>query len=780
MKRTVTTIALALLVSLPLAAQTGQNPPDPPVATQSQDEPESQQGTPPSTPDESSQANEAAAITAEGETPATSVHAEVGVQGYENDTDSAKFEEYRDLQDGFAIPLIQILVGSGFSLTAEDVGEDDQRYLLGWESGELKVNAFFDEIPHRYGNNGRYIFNRTRSRAWELSDTIQASNQAALQAQFAANPNGINFDFLNNLIRPTINASDVVDVEMRRQRMGAEVGYSFGDIGVDVSYFSEARRGERLAGTSFGFGMVTETLEPVDHLTTDISAAATVPLGGGFLRGVLGVNRFNNHIPWYTWDNPFRLTDSTDPGAYQAPGRASIGGSSRGRTDTPPDNDALRATLAYFTNLPLRSRVAADVTLGRWTQDQQFSPYTVNSAITVPFDATNPANLPEQSLDGQINTLSGNFSFNSRPIENLGLNARYRLYDLDNETDRITFPGYVRFDGAWQGTRRISVPYSWTNNRLDLSATYDLGRIATLEAGYRWDQMDRTFRETEETTENVILLAADVRPFSWGLFRAAIEKGDRDYDHYDYAHSEHASFVDEVAATNLPSLRRYDQAKRDFDRVSAILQLTPFGNLAGSLHFYRMESDYDESEHGLIESSENAATAEIDYTPNDRWNVYAFYTISELQSFQRGRQSGATPSTNPLDDWTAEIDNDENAWGFGGNGSFVADRLKVKTYVRQQKNEGFNDLDSPPGGTPDFAVDIALFDDVTLLTISAEAQWRLREAWSLALGGFVEDYDIDDAAQQNVSNFVPGGIFIAPNDSDYDGKVLYLRAIYRR
>ena len=39
-----------------------------------------------------------------------------------------------------------------------------------------------------------------------------------------------------------------------------------------------------------------------------------------------------------------------------------------------------------------------------------------------------------------------------------GVNARVRMYDLDNGADRIRFEqGYARFDSSWNGTGRITV-----------------------------------------------------------------------------------------------------------------------------------------------------------------------------------------------------------------------------------------------------------------------------------------------------------------------------------
>ena len=48
-------------------------------------------------------------------------------------------------------------------------------------------------------------------------------------------------------------------------------------------------------------------------------------------------------------------------------------------------------------------------------------------------------------------------------MEPLHLALRFRRYDLDNQTPRLTFPGYVSWDRTWSDGARINVPYGYTN-----------------------------------------------------------------------------------------------------------------------------------------------------------------------------------------------------------------------------------------------------------------------------------------------------------------------------
>jgi hypothetical protein len=391
--------------------------------------------------------------------------------------------------------------------------------------------------------------------------------------------------------------------------------------------------------------------------------------------------------------------------------------------------------------------------------------------------ATDPGALPARSLDGRMEvfTLSGVVS--SRPVDRLTLTGRLRRYDLGNETPRISFPlGYARFDAGWQGTGRISVPYGHVNDQATAAAAWDFGPV-TAEAGWRFDRWQRTFRETEDTRQNTGFVSADWRAGGWAILRGTFEFGHRGFDHYDPEHSEHASFLAPGAATNLPSLRRYDQASKDLTRALVLAQLTPWETATVSLSFTQGNDDYDESPHGLIESKVRAFGVEADWSPLARLSLSAFYTRDDISTFQRGRQSGSSPSTNPADDWTSQVDDDFDS--FGADATVTArDNVELAFRASYHRAEGNNDLDSPPGGAPDGAVDIPEYDDTRLVMLSAEVRYRLSSRWQVAAGGWIEDYEIRDAASTGLPNYAPGGFFLAPVDSDYRGSVLYVRAAY--
>ena len=718
------------------------------------------------------------------EGPGISGQIEVALFQKDVNTISSKFTEYRDVPNGIVVPFFSLRGHRGdlrYMAAGRSVRQDDQQFAFRLDHRRWTLDGDFNQIPHRFGNDGRTLLQQTAPGVLEVSDTLQRTLQGAIETQFAQNRTGINFAFLDNLIAPSLAAGNHVDLALERERTRMAFEASpVGPVAFTVRYLRERRTGDRAAaGTSFGFGNVVESPEPVHYLTQDFSAGGQLEGTWGSVRAGLDYNSFANRITTLTFDNPFRATDSTDPSAYTAPGSGSVNGPALGRIALPPDNESLTGSAMALFRLPRTTRISASASLGSWRQnDTPFIPYSTNTAITTPLVATDLSTLPARQLDGRIGVTTFATFVTSRPATNLSLSARFRRYDLNNETPRLTFPGYARFDGVWEDIPRISVPYGFTTNRFDATAGYDFDRV-TVEGFVRHLTMDRTFRETEETRENGVGAALRVRALDWAALRASVEHARRDFDHYNFEEAEDASFVNPGPPVNQPELRRYDQAKRDYDRFNTQLVLTPGGDVGVTLAWSKTRDDYTETALGLTEANYQVLSADVDYTPSARWSVYGFYSRERNVNHQRGRQSGATPSTNPLDDWNSNVTDTVDSVGGGVNVALVPDKWSWNSFGRYQKVDGFNDLSSPPGGTPDIAFPIERYDDTKILSVSSEIAYRASANWSLGLGGWYEDYVADDAATTGLVNYVPGAFFLNANDGNYRAITGWLKLTYR-
>jgi MtrB/PioB family decaheme-associated outer membrane protein len=731
------------------------------------------------------EATEAKPEEAAGPAPFTIREIEFGVQGPETDTASSRFREYRAIPSGFVLPSLHFAGNQAFryDVRVDDALQADARYRAKLEPGPFDIVFDFQRIPHRFGNDGRTLHEERPRGAFVISDTLQRANQTAIEQMFATNKPGVNFAFLQSLVNPSIDAASRIDLGLERDRGRLDLRWKGKDspLDVHVSYFQERRYGNRASGTSFGFGNVVESAEPIEYRTHDASATAEWASRWGLVRGGLRYNWFENANLFQSFDNPFRITDSTDASAYTAPASGSIGGAATGVFALPPDNQSVTGSLGFLVKLPAKTRVSADAALGRLTQDSPFIPFTSNTAVRLPDGraATDLASLPARSLDGVVDTLSLSVSVTSRPLPKLFLTARYRRYDRDNKTARIEFnEGYTRFDAVWEDIARVNVPYGYTTDRAQLSASYDLGPVG-LEGGYRYNKTDRTFREVEATTEGVVFGAVRVRARDWALLRASAETGQRDFNgEYEFAEAEEHSFLAPGAPSQLPELRRFDLAKKDTDRLRGQLQLTPGGDITIALGASTTKDDYKESPFGLVSGKVQALSADVDYTPSERWGLFAYASREQFDTLQRGRQSGASPSTSALDDWTSTVKDVVETFGGGANVAVVGSRLTLRLNGSYQRVDGNNALDSPPGGTPDVAFGVSDYDDTKIYSVGAELAYRASDAIRLSVGGWLEDYRLRDSATSTIATYLPGSIFLAANDGDYRAHVVYAKASY--
>ena len=276
---------------------------------------------------------------------------------------------------------------------------DDQRYTLRTDFKSARLTADYIRLPHYFGNDGRSLLSDAGNGAFTIGSSLQQRYQTAITS---VPRTAVTFNFLNNLVTPDLANGQLVDLKLVRARAKVDLDLTRGKpVEVRLSYFQENRTGDRAAaGASFGFGNVVELPEPVDYVTQDLGATAAVDRSWGSVRGMVKYNWFTDNVPVLSFANPFRSTDSTDPSAYTAPGSGSVGGPTLGRVALPPDNAAFTAATGATFKLPGKTRVIADLSYGRWTQNSTpFIAYTTNTAITTPLAAASVNTLPAQRLD---------------------------------------------------------------------------------------------------------------------------------------------------------------------------------------------------------------------------------------------------------------------------------------------------------------------------------------------------------------------------------------------
>lgn len=705
----------------------------------------------------------------------------IGAIDTDVDTNSSKFQEYRDLSSGPILGFNLLGEGDGdrvLSLNVANARRDDARYTLNY--GVLgRYNILFDynKIPHRFGNRGHMIYTRTGPGTYSIADPTQAALQGALTNQFTTNPAGINYNFLNNLLTPYLNTAQSVDLALERDRTLARMDLGrMGRLAWGLEYTHENRTGNRPYGASFGFSNATELPEPIDYDTTGAEIAGEWNSDtAGFKLGYRHSD-FKNNISTMYWDNPWRLTSATDPSAYSSPGAGSIGGSAVGFADLAPDNQSNVLFAAGRTRFAGNWFFNGTASYNQMKQDDDLLPYTLNSAIVginfngSKFNPTDPANLPVRSADRKVDVTNLTAQLGTRFAERFGLTFHYRYYDYDNASHEIEFPGYVRYHAVWEAIARVTAPYSYTRQNAGAEIGWDFGLNSRLALLYDHETWDRELREVDSTDEDIFKLSYDTHPTQRFSLHGSYEHGDRSISAY-HPEAAEVTFAEPEGVTNIPTLRKFDEAARTFDGFNVLAQFfaTDAWNL--TLGANSRNEDYDKSAFGLQKDDILSYNAEISYTPGENVSFFLFGQRADRDVQQKARQSGATPSTNPLDDWTAKFNEVTDTWGLGLNSRF-ATRWLFDAQANYSKSDGEADLFSPPGGTPDRAVGFDNYEDIKLTSIFGRLGYKISPNATASLFGRWEDYTLDSFIYQGLRNYLPGALLLNPNLGDYTGRVL--------
>lgn len=708
----------------------------------------------------------------------------IGAMDTDVDTESSKFQEYRDLSSGFLVSFDLTGEGAGdriFDLDATNVRRDDARYTLNYGvAGRYNVLFDYNKIPHRFGNDGHMLFTRTSAGVYEIADPVQAALQGAVAAQFTANRTGVNFNFLNGLLAPYLTAAQRVDVGLQRDRTLARVELGkMGRLAWGLEYTHENRNGTRPYGASFGFNNVTELPEPIDYDTSGAELAGEWNGESGGLRFGYRYSDFTNNVSTLYWDNPFRLIGSTDPSAYQSPSSSSINGAGVGFADLAPDN---KANLIFLSG---RSRFGnwfanGSASYNRMEQDDPLLPYTLNPSIVginfngSSFNPTDPANLPARSADREVDVTSLNALLGTTFGKRLGLSFHYRYYDYDNSSEEIEFPGYVRFHSVWEDIPRIARPPSYTKQNYGVELGWDFARATHVALLYDRESWDRELREVESADEDVVKLSLDTHPFEKLTVHASYEVGDRSIGPY-HPEAAEVTFADPEGLTTLPALRKFDQAAREHDAFNVLAQVlaTEAWNLTFGVN--GRDEDYDRSLFGLQKDDVLSYNAEVSYAPGESFNFFLFGQRSDRDLRQKGRQSGSTPSTNPLDDWRVKFEEVTDTWGLGLNGK-AGSAWTYELSGSWSRSDGEADFTAFPGGLPLGTpprplLDLANYEDIELFSARGRLGYQITA--NAAAGVFVlrEDYTIDSFILQGLQSYLPGALLLNANAGDYTADV---------
>jgi len=459
----------------------------------------------------------------------------------------AKFKETRDVPQGFFIQKLKVNynpVYSPYFLAAKglEILQLDQRFTVdAGRFGKYRTQFVWDQIPHSFGT-GKSFLVRTAPGLYQVSPTLRARLQTLSSPEARILPNSV----LSNTVRQELLTAPTTDVRLRRDQALFRQSYRPSDKVELYAQFSWLRnRGTRpmsagtfvrravpangladIGGAWEGVGQ--EFLEPIDHRTYGFKLGAQFR-GDRWSAGVeYDLSLFRNRIGVVTFENPFRVTD--EQGCLPNPANPLVptcGASNRFRmvrwhTDLPPNNDSHTISFWAKVDLTRQTQVRGLFSLAYWTQNDDFVPWTLNTAIVPriwdpgppPSPVINPTDvneLPARSLNGKMRNINQEYALVNRK-NNFRFQAQYRSQSLDTQTAPIFFPGYAAFgDSTWRapGTDFYNLPienldWDFRHQNVQSGFQWDLLPQLTWKMDYEWDIWNRKFRDVNRNNEHSI------------------------------------------------------------------------------------------------------------------------------------------------------------------------------------------------------------------------------------------------------------------------------------
>ena len=602
-----------------------------------------------------------------------------------------KFQETRQVPKGPFIRNIDLNFEKAdspyfFTFKGQEIGERDERF--GVEAGRIgkyRTQFLWDQVPLYY-STGRTLFTSTTPGVLTVDPTLRATLQAVPDA---GNPPQTLGPTLPALVRAAVQNAPTIELRVRSDQLlvtqyyrptkNWELFFRAQQIRLNgtrpkgTGTFARQNVGPAGDGVWESLGM--ELPEPVDYRTTNL----TFGLQYSRPKWRVGVNYFlslfRDNIPSLTWDNPFRVTDALAIAPAFAVGRNRF---ARAQQALPPNNDYWSISAYGSVDLPRETQLRGVFTWGKGTQNQDFLPYTLNSAmITANLPAGVPGlfgrPLPQPSLNGEIHTMDQDYALSSKPWKNMHFLLQYRSHSRDNLSPNIVFPAEPAFGDSGErtaidfyGLPIENLPTSFTRQNTTATWQWDPNKKLSWELEYDWEVWNRKVRDVPRSNEHSV-----TAKLGYTLLRGVALKGDYNYAHRipTYYLTQPLTFVPNLAGSPLGGwaatpasrflrgiplefnlLRRFDEDNRIRNNGGVSLEVTRSEKFTYSASYRYLRDDYGKNIYGLQYDVISEVDAQVSYFPTtsqsdvaatsvaswkENTSFYANYSLEQQQSGYR-------------------------------------------------------------------------------------------------------------------------------------------------
>jgi MtrB/PioB family decaheme-associated outer membrane protein len=657
--------------------------------------------------------------------------ATVGVMGVDQDGDSAKFDEYRDMDDGTYgdVEIRAFFPRYYLELDAASIGRADESYRLkGGRFGQFKYSLFYDELPHHLSAGATTFY------AGAGTDYLANTGESSDPSRWAG-----------------------VDYRKDLRKYGFDGEFSFG-----TPFYLKFGAAEKntngvspLGGNSTiaAFGSTTELPAPVSW------DEALGFVEGGYRTSALVAtvkaefSSFDNDDDEFLWEDDFALSPAIRPDATTgAPDNDfwKLSGQLVWKTPALSSSLALRATYSQLeSSTAIRSTVASDTPAGA-------------SSIAV-----EPA-----TFDGDISYTSFDAGWSLVPLPKLSLEIFLKHLDKNNDSTVVHF--------AAGGNSEESEVFDYRKSSAGLDASYVLPAEMTLDAGYAFTTVDRDGRlDSEGSDDNLLYLQLRNISLAQLELRARYEYLDRKGD---FAPKEAGSSpADSEYIRNF--MQRFDVADQTRQAVE-LEAATSLADVGLAVEFDWNDSDYSETEIGLTGATHYGVYLTADYTSARRLSagLYVGYENDKTDMDSRNYAPGqpADPGAGTVGsayNWSERKEFDTYAYGLHLEAP-LGQRMVLSAKWDHSKVDGKADFASG-GATKLRGLDSV--EDYTQQELTIGLTYRLTSRFSLRAGYTYENYDFADdqwdgyTLRPNAATLLSG----AYADSDYTANIAFIETTYQ-
>jgi len=661
-------------------------------------------------------------------------------------TRAAKFQEYRDVDDGLFLQRFYLRAfrpddSYSVEFAGSEWGSENQNFsLAAGRLGRWQFSFEWDQMRH-------VLFTNTRLLATEPDRGVFVLSEP--RSPLAAHNNAPERDDLS--------------VRWDTGRLGFRYSVT-PDLDLKAEYTRIRKDGDRPFGMGFGSpgNNFYEVLEPIEHTIHDFRLQGTYATERFQLQFGYTGSVFVNDNRRVVADNPcFRNAAQCGTGDG---GAAAI---SVGQASLPPSNMAHTLSLGGGVNLPLRTRINANVAYSLRLQDDSFLPHTINST----FIADPDLRLPKEDLNGKVHIINLHLNGTTRPwAAPVSLSGKYRMYMQIEDSERPTFAAVVVNDRTITRDPHRAARLDYTRHNADLEARYQLLQPLALIGGVGWERWDRSEgREVGESDEFFAKAGLDAAPTDWLQARFTYRPSFRRYDHYDPFSRLHTITVeDELGEQSSQStrLRKFDQAERNRHHFDLALTLTPFETLSITPTLAYRWDDYIQSRLGLQEETSWSTGIDVSFTPSQWFSLSAGYMYEKLDQRQRNRNriSGAAGTTTDFGDYDWISDNTDTIhtayaglrgaiiprlleWAVGANWSYALGRVDTRNPTTPTSGTAAQNFTASAKPWP-------AFED-QLFRLDAALKYHITKAWTATIGYAWESFEQSDWRTDRLTPFVP-------------------------